>query len=107
MWESDWVGSTAINNDATDITENSAILNASVQPNSENINVSFYLWIGDFTSSSNYQTIQANPSNILSSTKWTTVSAKATGLTSKTTYYFSIIIENDHSMYPAKSFRTL
>ena len=41
MWESDWVGSTAVNNDATDITENSAILKASVQPNSENINVFF------------------------------------------------------------------
>jgi len=69
MWETDYVGSTAIINDATDITENSAILNASVQPNSENVNVSFRLWIGDITGSLNYQTIQANPSYIPSSTK--------------------------------------
>ncbi|HEY5125148.1 MAG TPA: hypothetical protein VIK14_15570 [Ignavibacteria bacterium] len=107
MWGTDFVGSTAINNDATDITENSAILNASVLPNSENVNVSFRLWIGDITGSLNEQTIQANPSYIPSSTKWTTVSAKATGLTSKTTYYFGILIENDNSMYPAKSFTTL
>jgi hypothetical protein len=107
IFESDYVYLSAVNKNATDITENSAILNASVQSNSENANVSFHIWICDTSGSLNAQTIQANPGYIPSGTKWTSVNAKATGLTSKTTYCFSIFIENDHSMYPAGSFTTL
>jgi hypothetical protein len=105
MWETDFVGSTAINKDASDISENSATLNATVQPNSENVNVSFILYIGEYPLQNT--TFEANPSNIPSGTAWATVSAKATGLKSKTTYNFSILIENDHSLFPAKSFTTL
>jgi hypothetical protein len=76
-------------------------------PNSENVTISYLLYVGEFTGSQQSITLHANPGFIPSVTTRTSVSSKATDLTSKTTYHFTILVENDHSVYGEKSFITL
>lgn len=110
IMESDFAGSTAVTNDATNITENSVTLNGSVQPNDEHTSVCFLL-SGSIDSLLNYSMslpcITANPATFSPTDKWMTTSARVTGLKSETTYYFCIEILTDHSIFGYKSFTTL
>jgi hypothetical protein len=78
-----------------------------VQPNSENVRASFLLSNENDTIFGQASTFQANPNYFPSGTKWTSTSTRVTGLTSKTTYNFAILIENNHSIFGRKSFTTL
>lgn len=105
IWKSDYVHPTAKVKDATNITENSATLNGEVQPNSENLRISFLLSTNNnFVQAIN---LQADPNYFPSSTKWFSTSSLATNLESNTIYYFTNLIENDHSLFGSGSFKTL
>lgn len=109
-FESNFVGSVAETKDATNITENSATLNGSVQPNDEAVEVCFLL--SDNVDTLLYNSlsliyIQANPRTFAPSNKWMATSAKVTDLKPKTTYYFTIEILTDRSIFGYKSFTTL
>ena len=106
LLETEFIGSIGETVNATDITDNSAILNGVVQPNSESVSISFLLSeVNDI--SFQQISIKAVPDNLYSSTKWTQVYAKATELTSNTTYCFALLIKNDSTICGWKSFTTL
>jgi uncharacterized protein (TIGR02145 family) len=79
---------------ATEVTDNSAVLNATVNPYGEDAQV-WFQWGNTETYQSSWQTLNATPSN-LSGTTSTNVSASISSLLPNTTYYFRIKVTNSY-----------
>jgi len=89
---------------ATDITSNSATLNATVNPNGYTVQV----WFGYGISSGIYFT--TSQAKQVSGTRDTTVSIAISGLSAGTTYYYKPIVaksNTDYTLGEEKSFTTL
>lgn len=106
MWKSDFINPKVTTNNATNITENTATLNGTVQANSATQTVSFVYHIGN--SSSSLKSVNANPGQV-AGTNETKVSADITGLLSGTTYHFTVISEGPSGKMAGNemSFKTL
>lgn len=100
----------AVNKDATEITDTSAVLNASILPYEETVYPAFII-------TTSYDSLRyypdrlrltgSDPATILPGEKYIGVKGYASHLKPKTTYYFTVVLLNDFSMFGYVIFRTL